>query len=80
MIAQLDAVDSPTLPTQDTDYLRFLEALKAAGFEGEIAPTTPAGCSPPATPSSTLTARFWPEIGTCGLRIQLLSAFRPNFL
>ncbi|MGC3875085.1 virulence RhuM family protein [Halomonas sp. GXIMD04776] len=27
----------------------------------------------PALPSSTLPARFWPEIGTCGLRIQLLS-------
>ncbi|PXX99763.1 FAD-binding and (Fe-S)-binding domain-containing protein [Halomonas sp. LBP4] len=38
MIARLDTADSPTLPGQDAPYLRFLEALEAAGFEGEIAP------------------------------------------
>ncbi|OBX35605.1 putative FAD-linked oxidoreductase [Halomonas elongata] len=38
MIARLDTADSSILPEQGTDYLRFLEALKSAGFEGEIAP------------------------------------------
>ncbi|MGB8711872.1 MAG: FAD-binding protein, partial [Onishia taeanensis] len=33
MIAQLD-----TLARLDADYLRFLEALRADGFNGEIAP------------------------------------------
>ena len=33
MIAQLD-----TLARLDADYLRFLEALRADGFAGEIAP------------------------------------------
>ncbi|MFM9271494.1 FAD-binding and (Fe-S)-binding domain-containing protein [Halomonas elongata] len=38
MIARLDTADSSILPEQGTDYLRFFEALKSAGFEGEIAP------------------------------------------
>ncbi|WP_089678269.1 FAD-binding and (Fe-S)-binding domain-containing protein [Halomonas shengliensis] len=38
MIARLDTADAATAPSPDAPYLRFLEALKAAGFEGEIAP------------------------------------------
>ncbi|APX93763.1 FAD-binding oxidoreductase [Halomonas sp. 1513] len=38
MIARLDTAAPDTLPALDDHYLRFLEALKAAGFEGEIAP------------------------------------------
>src|SRR5690554_4071330 len=38
MIARLDTTDAGTAPGLAAPYLRFLEALKAAGFEGEIAP------------------------------------------
>ncbi|QFU02451.1 putative FAD-linked oxidoreductase [Halomonas sp. THAF5a] len=38
MIARLDTADASTLPGLDARYLRFLEALKAEGFEGEITP------------------------------------------
>ncbi|MDT8879883.1 FAD-binding and (Fe-S)-binding domain-containing protein [Halomonas saccharevitans] len=38
MIARLDTADASTLPGLDARYLRFLEALKADGFEGEITP------------------------------------------
>jgi FAD/FMN-containing dehydrogenase/Fe-S oxidoreductase len=38
MIARLDTAQSATAERLDARYLRFLEALKAAGFEGEIAP------------------------------------------
>lgn len=38
MIARLDTADAATAPSPDAPYLRFLEALKAVGFEGEIAP------------------------------------------
>ncbi|MEQ5801379.1 FAD-binding and (Fe-S)-binding domain-containing protein [Halomonas sp. H10-9-1] len=38
MIARLDTTDSGTAHGLAAPYLRFLEALKAAGFEGEIAP------------------------------------------
>nr|WP_163502637.1 FAD-binding and (Fe-S)-binding domain-containing protein [Halomonas socia] len=38
MIARLDTAAPDTLPALDDHYLRFLEALKTAGFEGEIAP------------------------------------------
>ncbi|MFP4263136.1 MAG: FAD-binding and (Fe-S)-binding domain-containing protein, partial [Halomonas sp.] len=38
MIARLDTADAATAPSPDAPYLRFLEALKAAGFEGEVAP------------------------------------------
>ncbi len=38
MIARLDTADAGTTPGLEAPYLRFLEALKAAGFEGEIAP------------------------------------------
>ncbi|WP_416137507.1 FAD-binding and (Fe-S)-binding domain-containing protein [Halomonas sp. HK25] len=38
MIARLDTNDAGTAPGLAAPYLRFLDALKAAGFEGEIAP------------------------------------------
>ncbi|GAA0587952.1 FAD-binding and (Fe-S)-binding domain-containing protein [Halomonas salifodinae] len=38
MITRLDTTESPSLPGRDAPYLRFLEALADAGFEGEIAP------------------------------------------
>ncbi|MGJ7458089.1 FAD-binding and (Fe-S)-binding domain-containing protein [Halomonas sp. MA07-2] len=38
MIARLDTADAVTTPGLASPYLRFLEALKAAGFEGEMAP------------------------------------------
>jgi FAD/FMN-containing dehydrogenase/Fe-S oxidoreductase len=38
MIARLDTTDAGTAPGLAAPYLRFLEALKVAGFEGEIAP------------------------------------------
>jgi len=38
MIARLDTADASTLSGLDARYLRFLEALKADGFEGEITP------------------------------------------
>ncbi|WP_431024125.1 D-2-hydroxyglutarate dehydrogenase YdiJ [Halomonas sp. H5] len=39
MITRLDTTESPPpLPGRDAPYLRFLEALADAGFEGEIAP------------------------------------------
>ncbi|NAW34220.1 FAD-binding and (Fe-S)-binding domain-containing protein [Halomonas alimentaria] len=38
MIARLDTTDAGTAPGLAAPYLRFLETLKAAGFEGEIAP------------------------------------------
>ncbi|MCG6658761.1 FAD-binding oxidoreductase [Halomonas campisalis] len=38
MIARLDTTDVGSAPGLAAPYLRFLEALKAAGFEGEIAP------------------------------------------
>ncbi|CAM3574000.1 FAD-binding and (Fe-S)-binding domain-containing protein [Halomonas lysinitropha] len=38
MIAQLDTADSGRLEGLDDRYLRFLDALEAAGFAGEIAP------------------------------------------
>ncbi|MBD3897215.1 FAD-binding oxidoreductase [Halomonas sp. ML-15] len=38
MIARLDTDSPAALPALDHHYLRFIEALKAAGFEGEIAP------------------------------------------
>src|SRR5690554_2515017 len=38
MIARLDTADAGTAPGLAAPYLRFLEALKTAGFEGEIAP------------------------------------------
>ncbi|MDY7115733.1 FAD-linked oxidase C-terminal domain-containing protein [Halomonas sp. SSL-5] len=38
MIARLDTTDAGTAPGLAAPYLRFLEALAAAGFEGEIAP------------------------------------------
>ncbi|QTP59884.1 FAD-binding oxidoreductase [Billgrantia antri] len=38
MIARLDTAASPVIEGLGAHYLRFLEALKAAGFEGEIAP------------------------------------------
>ncbi|MDN3520413.1 D-2-hydroxyglutarate dehydrogenase YdiJ [Halomonas ramblicola] len=38
MIARLDTADAGTTPGLEAPYLRFLEALRAAGFEGEIAP------------------------------------------
>ncbi|MCE0733310.1 FAD-binding oxidoreductase [Halomonas sp. G15] len=38
MIARLDTTDAGTAPGLAAPYLRFLEALKAAGFEGEVAP------------------------------------------
>ncbi|SEM12854.1 D-2-hydroxyglutarate dehydrogenase YdiJ [Halomonas daqiaonensis] len=38
MIARLDTADSRRLEGLDARYLRFLDALEAAGFEGEIAP------------------------------------------
>lgn len=38
MIARLDTTDAGTAPGLAALYLRFLETLKAAGFEGEIAP------------------------------------------
>ncbi|WP_373181918.1 FAD-binding and (Fe-S)-binding domain-containing protein [Halomonas campaniensis] len=38
MIARLDTADASTTPGLAAPYLRFLEALRDAGFEGEIAP------------------------------------------
>ncbi|NWN83280.1 MAG: FAD-binding oxidoreductase [Halomonas sp.] len=38
MIARLDSTDAATVAGLTAPYLRFLEALKAAGFEGDIAP------------------------------------------
>ena len=38
MIARLDTADSRRLEGLDAHYLRFLDALREAGFEGEIAP------------------------------------------
>ncbi len=38
MITRLDTTESPALLGPDAPYLRFLEALADAGFEGEIAP------------------------------------------
>ncbi|WP_111413746.1 D-2-hydroxyglutarate dehydrogenase YdiJ [Billgrantia lactosivorans] len=38
MIARLDTADAPVIEGLGAHYLRFLEALRAAGFEGEIAP------------------------------------------
>ncbi len=38
MIARLDTSDAPAIEGLGAHYLRFLEALKASGFEGEIAP------------------------------------------
>ncbi|AXY42043.1 MULTISPECIES: FAD-binding and (Fe-S)-binding domain-containing protein [Halomonas] len=38
MIARLDTADASTMPGLAAPYLRFLEALRDAGFEGEIAP------------------------------------------
>ncbi|MDR5902445.1 FAD-binding and (Fe-S)-binding domain-containing protein [Halomonas icarae] len=38
MIARLDTTNAATAPGVATPYLRFLEALKVAGFEGEVAP------------------------------------------
>ncbi len=38
MIARLDTADAPVIEELSAHYLRFLEALKASGFEGEIAP------------------------------------------
>ncbi|QHC50788.1 FAD-binding oxidoreductase [Billgrantia tianxiuensis] len=38
MIARLDIADAPVIEGLGAHYLRFLEALKDSGFEGEIAP------------------------------------------
>ncbi|MFQ3790209.1 FAD-binding oxidoreductase, partial [Halomonas sp. A29] len=38
MIARLNTTASSATAALGTHYLRFLEALKASGFEGEIAP------------------------------------------
>ncbi|MDI5921693.1 FAD-binding and (Fe-S)-binding domain-containing protein [Halomonas sp. LR5S13] len=38
MIARLDTADSRRIEGLDNRYLRFLDALRDAGFEGEIAP------------------------------------------
>ena len=38
MIARLDTAQSSTLAGLDARYLRFLDVLKARGFEGEVAP------------------------------------------
>ncbi|MDR9439283.1 MAG: FAD-binding oxidoreductase, partial [Halomonas sp.] len=38
MIARLDTADAGNTASLAAPYLRFLEALRAAGFEGEIAP------------------------------------------
>ncbi|WP_445005895.1 very short patch repair endonuclease [Halomonas mongoliensis] len=55
---------------------RQAEALRALGWRVLIVWE----CETRDPPSSTLPARFWPEIGTHGMGIQRLSHFWPNSL